>query len=109
MSKLCLKLYVRGKTESSKRAIDHLAQLCCKYLPGACITTVIDLDLQPEAAGTDRIYVTPTLVREFPLPEKRLVGALSDAMTILAALDLPAVKRVEHAEVWQPAQCKLIL
>jgi len=40
-------------------------------------------------AAEDQIIVAPTLIRQLPLPERRLFGDLSHTAHVLAALDLP--------------------
>ena len=65
--------------------------------------TVVDLYEQKERAQDDQIEVAPTLIRQHPLPVRRLVGDLSQTDRVLAALELtpylarmnPAVKTYE--------------
>jgi circadian clock protein KaiB len=49
----------------------------------------VDLYEQKERARDDQIMVAPTLVRQLPLPVRRLIGDLSKTERVLAALDLP--------------------
>ena len=51
--------------------------------------TVVDLYEQKERAQDDQIEVAPTLIRQSPLPVRRLVGDLSQTERVLVALDLP--------------------
>lgn len=50
--------------------------------------SVIDVLQQPEQARDNKIIATPTLVREFPLPNRRIIGDLSDHQQVLVGLDL---------------------
>ena len=84
-----LRLYVAGSTPQSSRAIRNLKALCETNLPGRYVLTVVDLYAQPERAREDQIVVAPTLVRQSPLPVRRVVGDLSNTERVLAALDLP--------------------
>lgn len=84
-----LRLYVAGSTPQSSRAIRNLKAICETNLPGRYVLTVVDLYAQPELAREDQIVVAPTLVRQSPLPIRRVVGDLSNTHRVLAALDLP--------------------
>lgn len=83
-----LRLYVAGSTPQSSRAIRNLKAICETNLPGRYALTVVDLYAQPELAREDQIVVAPTLVRQSPLPTRRVVGDLSNTDRVLAALDL---------------------
>ena len=84
-----LRLYVAGSTPQSSRAIRNLRAICETNLPGRYVLTVVDLYAQPELAREDQIVVAPTLVRQSPLPVRRVVGDLSNTDRVLVALDLP--------------------
>ena len=84
-----LQLYVAGSTPQSSRAITNIRTLCETHLRDHYHLTVVDLYEQPDRAHHDRIDVTPTLIRYWPLPVRRLVGSLSHPELVLQALDLP--------------------
>jgi len=83
-----LRLYVAGSTPQSSRAITNIKTICETHLQNRYVLTVVDLYEQKERAQDDRIEVTPTLIRQWPLPERRLMGGLSEATRVLEALDL---------------------
>lgn len=83
-----LRLYVAGSTPQSSRAIRNLKAICDTHLPGRYRLTVVDLYAQPGLAREDQIVVAPTLIRQSPLPARRVVGDLSNIDRVLAALDL---------------------
>jgi len=83
-----LRLYVTGLSERSTRAIASLRQLCEEFLPGRYEMEVIDIFQQPDLARAAQLFVTPTLVKEQPLPVRRLVGDLSDRSRVIAGLGL---------------------
>jgi circadian clock protein KaiB len=84
-----LKLYVAGSTPQSSRAITNIKTICEIHLKDRYDLTVVDLYQHQERARADQILVAPTLVRQSPLPVRRLVGDLSKTARVLAALDLP--------------------
>ena len=83
-----LRLYVAGSTPQSSRAIRNLKAICETNLQGRYVLTVVDLYAQPQRAREDQIIVAPTLIRQGPLPVRRIVGDLSNTERVLAALDL---------------------
>jgi circadian clock protein KaiB len=50
---------------------------------------VIDLYQQPHLAKDEQITAVPALIKTLPLPARRVVGDLSDALRVLAGIDLP--------------------
>jgi circadian clock protein KaiB len=87
--KYVLRLYVAGSTPQSSRAITNIKRICEVHLKDRYVLTVVDLYEQKERARDDQIMVAPTLVRQLPLPVRRLIGDLSKTERVLAALDLP--------------------
>jgi len=83
-----LRLYVAGSTPQSSRAITNLKTICQTHLKYRYALKVVDLYEQTERAEDDEIMVAPTLIRQWPLPERRLVGDLSQTEKVLVALDL---------------------
>jgi hypothetical protein len=49
----------------------------------------VDLLLEPERAARDQIVALPTLIRRSPLPERKIIGDLSNRERLLAGLELP--------------------
>jgi circadian clock protein KaiB len=84
-----LQLYVAGSTPQSSRAITNIKTICETHLKDHYELTVVDLYEQPDRAHQDLIDVTPTLIRYWPLPVRRLVGGLAHTERVLAALGLP--------------------
>jgi len=87
-----LRLYLTGATPRSVRAIKNVKALCEQYLQGRYELEVVDLYQQPEQAQAAQIIAAPTLVKELPLPLRRLIGDLSDPNRLLIALNLKSNK-----------------
>ena len=83
-----LRLYVTGTTPRSRRAILNLRNFCEEHLAGRYVLEIIDIYQQPELAREGQIIAAPTLVKQLPLPLRRLVGELSDEARVLVGLDI---------------------
>lgn len=83
-----LKLFVTGLAPYSRRAIINIKAICEQHLKGNYELEIIDLYQQQDLALSEKIIAVPLLVRKFPLPERRLVGDLSDTQKALTELDL---------------------
>lgn len=77
-----------GATERSRQAILRARQLCETELHGQCELEVIDVYQQPILARDGQIIATPTLVRAFPQPVRRLIGNLANTTGLFVGLDL---------------------
>jgi circadian clock protein KaiB len=85
--KCVLRLYVAGATDRSRQAVLRARQLCEAELNGNFELEVIDIYQQPILARDGQILATPTLVREFPRPVRRLIGNLSNTTGLFVGLD----------------------
>ena len=83
-----LKLYVTGNTQRSESAISNLKELCEANLPNHHKICIVDVLKQPDIAEKEKIFVTPTLIRESPLPQIRIIGDFSDKKTVLMGLGI---------------------
>jgi circadian clock protein KaiB len=83
-----LRLFVTGTTPRSARAIQNIRTICEDHLQGRYDLQVIDIYQHPDHVKAEQIVVTPTLVKQCPLPLRKLIGDLSDTERVLAALDL---------------------
>jgi circadian clock protein KaiB len=90
-----LKLYVTGHTPRSMQAIENLRRICEEELGGLYAMDVIDVLERPQLAEDEKILATPTVVKELPLPIRRIIGDLSDTERVLLGLDLRPVPRVD--------------
>jgi circadian clock protein KaiB len=85
--KYVLRLYVAGATDRSRLALLRVRRLCETELHGEYDLEVIDIYQQPIIARDGQILATPTLVREFPRPMRRLIGNLSNTTGLFVGLD----------------------
>ncbi len=83
-----LLLYVTGMTPKSSLAIANVQKLCEEHLAGRYELKVIDIYQQPNLAKEEQIIATPTLIKQLPLPLRRLIGNMSDPERFLTGIDL---------------------
>jgi circadian clock protein KaiB len=83
-----LTLFVSGASEISALAIGNARSLCENYLAGRYRLQVVDVHRDLAKMLQHNVLAAPTLLRERPLPIRRLVGDLSDTGRVLAALDI---------------------
>ncbi|HEY1381728.1 MAG TPA: circadian clock KaiB family protein [Gemmataceae bacterium] len=88
MPNFVFKLFVMGQSPRSQRAVANLRRLCDEELGDTYHLDVIDVLERPQAAEDARILATPTLIKELPLPARRVIGDLSDPEKVLLGLDL---------------------
>lgn len=83
-----LVLYVAGQTPKSLAAISNLRRICETHFPARYDIEVIDLRQNPKLAREHNIVAIPTLVRELPVPLRKIIGDLSDEEKVLVNLRL---------------------
>ena len=90
MNTIRLKLYITGQTSRSEQAVVNLRRLCTERLQEPYEMVVVDVLEQPQEAENDKIMATPTLLRQTPLPSRRVIGDLADLDRVLDGLGLRA-------------------
>ncbi len=86
MKKYILKLYVTGQSLYSDKAIANLKRIEEEAFQGDCEISIVDVLEHPDLAEMDKILATPTLIRAFPEPARRVIGDLSDITTLIKVL-----------------------
>lgn len=88
MANYIFDLYIAGSSSRSKQAISQLKAICEEVVPDNYELSVIDVLENPEAAERSRILATPTLIRKYPTPVKRIIGDLGDKDSVMKAMEL---------------------
>lgn len=86
--KYILRLFVTGATPNSVRAITNLKKICDTYLKGRYELEIIDIFQQPLPAKEEQVIAVPLLIKKFPLPERKLVGDMSNKEKVLKGLGI---------------------
>ncbi len=90
--KLVLRLYIAGQTPKSLKALNNLKKICSDYVNEQYQIEVIDLLKKPELAQQDQVLAIPTLVRNLPIPIRKIIGDLSDTDRVLLGLNLHSAR-----------------
>lgn len=87
-TKLVLRLYVSGMSPKSMEAIENIRRIGDEYFGDAYELDIIDIYKNPEMASEHHIVFCPSLVKQFPLPKRTLIGTLSDKEKVIKALGI---------------------
>jgi circadian clock protein KaiB len=80
------RLYVTGASPNSLRAIANTRDLCEEHFSENYELEIIDVHQQPSVAKQENIIALPLLIKKHPLPEKRLIGDMSDMARVLKSI-----------------------
>jgi circadian clock protein KaiB len=86
LSGYVLRLFVSGQNNATIDALEHLYQFLEQTLETPYTLRVIDVQQYPELAEEDHITATPTLIKIWPPPVRRLVGGLDQCDRIIKLL-----------------------
>ena len=90
--KYAFKLYVVEDTANGMQAISNLKEITELIPKGQCKVEVIDILKNPEIAIKDHIIATPTLIKAYPYPPRRVIGDLSNLDNVIFGLELKNLK-----------------
>ncbi len=86
-NKFSFRLYITGSAPRSILAVNNITEICKAHLKDYELQ-IIDLYKNPEIAKQAQIIAVPTLVRISPLPERRIIGDMSDTEKVLRYLEI---------------------
>lgn len=81
-----LRLFVSGNNIATKQILQTLHQLLEQSLQQPYTLRIIDIHKHPDQAEANQVTATPTLLKVWPHPVKRIVGDLSDTQKVLRIL-----------------------
>jgi circadian clock protein KaiB len=85
-SEFVLKLFISGASPNSVKAINNLKEICEKYIKVKYNLEIIDLYQDRSLAEKEQIIALPLLIKKLPLPERKLIGDMSDTKKVLEGL-----------------------
>jgi len=87
-----LQLFVSGMSARSMQAINNIKQICTDHLVGKCNLEIIDIYKNPELASKYQIVFSPSLIKQYPLPRRTLIGTLSNKAKVMENLGIVSKK-----------------
>jgi circadian clock protein KaiB len=81
-----LRLFVAGHSVNTERILQNLHELLERSLGYPYTMKVIDVLTNPEQAEIDQVSATPTLVKVWPQPVRRIVGDIDNVDKLLQML-----------------------
>ncbi len=79
-------LFVTGASRLSMQAVSRVQEFCEEELGGNYDLEVVDLYRAPERAKDAQVIAAPTLLRDTPLPIRRVIGDMSNRGKLRAAI-----------------------
>ena len=83
-------LFVSGATSKASHAEANLRRVCEAQLHDSYEIRVVDVLKEADVAEQYRVVVTPTVIRVFPEPKRRVIGDLTDSEQLVYGLGLQA-------------------
>jgi len=83
-----LRLYIAGNNFRSQTAVENVKKICEEYLPGRYELEVIDIYQDHSKNVVDLVLAAPTLIKNLPLPLRKIVGDMTRKEKVLIGLDL---------------------
>jgi circadian clock protein KaiB len=83
-----LRLFITGATPNSLRAVSNIKNICETYLAGIYSLEIIDVYLDQARAAKEQIVALPMLIKIKPVPQRKLIGDLSNTKRVLEALSI---------------------
>ncbi|RYG50992.1 MAG: circadian clock protein KaiB [Chitinophagaceae bacterium] len=83
-----LRLFVTGASPNSLKALNNIREICENHAKGNYSLEVIDVYQNAELVQQEQIIALPLLVRKNPLPERKLIGDLSEKEKVIKYLGL---------------------
>ena len=86
-------LYITGASPNSLRAITNTKNIFEEHLSQNYELEIIDVHQQPLIAAEENIIALPLLIKKYPLPEKRMIGDMSDMERVLKSIGISKADR----------------
>jgi circadian clock protein KaiB len=87
-SEFILKLFISGASPNSLKAVKNLKHICENFIKTKYNLEIIDIYQDHSLAEKEQITALPLLIKKMPLPERKLLGDMSDTKKVLDGLGL---------------------
>lgn len=81
-----IKIYTVG--DQYHKTIQDIKKIINENLDGNYDLEIIDIAQNPEEIEEENIMATPTIIKKFPLPEKKIIGEVHKVETVLYGLEI---------------------
>ncbi|MBT3209571.1 MAG: circadian clock protein KaiB [Bacteroidetes bacterium] len=88
MSNYKFKLYVVESNVKTSDVIKKIKEVFSEVLNDNYSLEIVDILNNPDLAIEAKILASPTLIMEFPLPSKRVIGKIADTEKLFARLKI---------------------
>jgi circadian clock protein KaiB len=78
-----LRLFISGNSKATEKTLSSIHKLLEQGLAHPYTLKVINIAQHPEQAEIHQVSATPTLIRVWPQPVKRIIGELNDLQRVL--------------------------
>lgn len=82
------RLFITGKTPKYEVIIRNLEKLLEEEFDGQYFLETISIIEDPQLAVSNMIFATPTLIKVYPPPIRKIVGDMSNRNQVLVGLGL---------------------
>lgn len=82
------RLFITGKTPKYEVIIRNLEKLLEEEFDGQYFLEAISIIEDPQLAVSNMIFATPTLIKVYPPPIRKIVGDMSNRNQVLVGLGL---------------------
>ena len=83
-----LRLYIAGNNPRSRMAVENVKKICEESLRGRYTLEIIDIYQDRTKNPVDLVLAAPTLIKELPLPLRKVIGDMTRKEKVLVGLDL---------------------
>jgi circadian clock protein KaiB len=83
-----LKLFVSGASPNSVKAINNIQRIMETHASGNYDLQIVDVYQEKSVAQAEQIIALPMLIKKKPLPERRLIGDMSNETKVMEGLGL---------------------
>jgi circadian clock protein KaiB len=99
MGKIVFTIYIAGSERKNLALLNVFKEACAKFLSQSYSIQIVDVVKSPAVAERKQILAVPTIVREMPRPERRVIGDTRQIAVARKALEFLMIETgLKHEE-----------
>jgi circadian clock protein KaiB len=71
-------LFISQRQRGGMCAVESVEQVCERHIKNDYKLKIVDIEDEPDEAERNYVLATPTLIVEWPLPKRRVIGCFTD-------------------------------